>query len=88
MSNNYDNLVNRAECLGIDINEIVYQLDIGDILGEITYLFNDNLDILSDKELRELIEQGIKGTNTIEWSLNVLEFLRDSNIYINKTQRR
>ena len=80
MSNNYDDLIERAEGLGIDIDKIVFQLDIGDILGEIVYLLQD-YNKLTDVQLKELIEQGTKGTNEIQWSFSVLEFLRYSDIY-------
>lgn len=82
MSNNYTNLIEKAKKAGIDVDEIVFSVNIADIIGEISA--THHAEDISIKKLKELIATGIHGTDQIAWSIPVYEAINNEAITINE----
>ncbi len=61
-------LIQRAKEKGIDTDEVIYSICIGDVIECIAESFEEEALSLSHDRLKELIEKGIKGTEHISWS--------------------
>lgn len=72
-----DLLMGIAKKAGIDVEEIIFSVNVSDIIGEIAFACEGS-DITSDK-LKKLIEVGKIGCEVINWAntihLSILEFL-------------
>lgn len=66
MSNNTENLTELAQKSGIDVDEVVYSVNVADIIEEIAFVYET--DDISPERLAELIEVGKKGCEAIDWS--------------------
>ena len=69
-------LIKRITAKGINANEIVYSICIGDIIECIADVYEEDALSFSDNKLDELIEKGIKATGLIPWSDTIEEGLR------------
>ena len=69
-------LIKRITAKGINANEIVYSICIGDIIECIAEVYEEDALNFSDNKLDELIEKGIKATGLIPWSDTIEEGLR------------
>ncbi len=61
-------LIQKANEKGINTDEVVYSICIGDVIECIAESFEEEALDYSDDKLKELIEKGIKGTEYISWS--------------------
>ena len=69
-------LIKRITARGINTDEIVYSICIGDIIECIAEVYGEDALNFSDNKLDELIEKGIKATGLIPWSDTIEEGLR------------
>jgi lactate dehydrogenase-like 2-hydroxyacid dehydrogenase len=69
-------LVERARAKGINTDEVVYSICIGDIIECIADVYEEEAFSFSDDKLNEFIEKGIKATEWISWSDTI-----EKNIY-------
>ena len=65
-------LIERAKAKGINTDEVVYSICIGDIIECIADVYEKEALLLSDDKLNEFIEKGIKAAEYIPWS-NTIE---------------
>ena len=70
-------LIERAKAQGINTDEVVYSLCIGDIIECIGDVYDEEALSFSETKLKELIEKGIKATEHISWSETMEIGLRD-----------
>jgi hypothetical protein len=68
--------IKHIKARGIDTDEIVYSICIGDIIGCIADVYGEDALSFSDNKLNELIEKGVKATGLIPWSDTIEEGLR------------
>ncbi len=82
MSNNYDKLIGKAVKAGIDIDKVVYSINVADIIQEISGLLEDNAE-LNEDELIDLIGIGECGSEYIAWSEPIVQSIIDSKEFRN-----
>ena len=61
-------LIERAKRKGMNTDEVVYSICIGDVIECIADVYEEKALSFSDDRFKELIEKGIKAAEYIPWS--------------------
>ena len=75
---NTQRLIKKAKEMGINTDEIVYSVCIGDVIDAIAETLVDDLEIdieYVEEHLEELVETGIRGCENIDWSTPIENWL-------------
>jgi len=80
MSDNYSKLKEKAIKAGIDIDLIVFSVNVADIIYEISAIhYSDDISV---EKLIELISIGKDGADRIEWNMPIYEAINNEAISI------
>ncbi len=74
-------LIVKAKEMGIDTDEVVYSVCIGDVIDTIAETLVDNFGIDIEyvaAHLKEIVEIGIRGCEYIDWSRPIEDYLKDN----------
>lgn len=60
-------LIKRLKDCGVNTDEVIYSLCVGDIVECVAEVYGEEVLNLTDEELKEIVDMGVKSTEHIDW---------------------